>query len=201
LVLNGNLVVFKSHGTINMDTSLNITSHDDGQGLGEAYCCLSCVDLVSFSVLIEMTDQRGKVISLQIPDFNSAIVSYTGEYRRCLRTPTDIIDLSSQLIFIFDTSSRFRLGFTLVSANEFLDRAARLSFPYTDSPIVGTSEENGVLNVIPEGVATDLVDRSSVTMVHFHPLLRVRSLTLKNSTVFSSSEIVNTLAIFGEVNG
>jgi len=88
-----------------------------------------------------MTDQRGKIISLQIPDFNSAIVSYTGEYRRCLRTPTDIIDLSSQLIFIFDTSSRFRLGFTLVSANEFLDGAARLSFPYTDCPIVGTSDK------------------------------------------------------------
>jgi len=40
-----------------------------------------------------------------------------------------------------------------------------------------------------------------MTMVHIHILLRVRGLALQNSAIFSSSEVINTLAIIREIDG
>lgn len=172
LVSTSYLVVLQTHGAVHIHLTRDITSHQDGEGGGELDRSFGGMKFLSCVVEIEVADEGSEAVSPQVPDFNATIVSYTSEYRGCLRTPANIIDLLLQLVFVLlSVGVVSLLGVTLVSANELLGSLARFGFPNSDSPIVGASEEDGVLDVIPEGVATHLVDGATVTMVHLHVLL------------------------------
>lgn len=104
------------------------------------------------------------------------------------------------MVLVLDSGGGIRLRLTLVSADQLLSSLASFGLPNSDSPIVGASEEDRVLEIVPERIATHLVDGSSMAMVHFHVLLGVRSLALQDGAVFSSSEVGHSLTI-GEING
>ena len=172
LVTASYLVVLQSHGAVHINLSRDITSHQDREGGSELDRCFGGMEFCSCVVEIEVADEGSEAVSSQVPDFNATIVSYTSKYRGGLGTPANIVDLLLQLVFVLlSVGVVSLLGVTFVSANELLGGLTRFSFPNSDSPIVRASEEDGVLNVIPEGVATHLVDGATVTMVHLHVLL------------------------------
>lgn len=149
---------------------------------------------IAVTIEVEVTNQRSKVVTFQVPDFNTTIICNTGKDRRGFGTPTDVVDLLLKGVFVVFTTS-------FVSANQLLCGRASLSFPNSDSPIVGAGEEDRVLFIVPERIAANLVDGSSVTMEHFHPLFRVRGLALQNSAVLSSCKVVDALTIIREIDG
>jgi len=182
-----------------MNSSSHITSHDDGQSLSESNGCLGSVDFVTLRIFVEIADEGSEIVSLQVPNLDSTVVCNTSKDRGGLRTPADIVDLSSKLVLILDSRSSLSLGLTLVSTNELLGSASSPGFPDSDSPIVRASQENRVIDIIPERIATHFINGSSVSMVHFHILFSVRSLALQDSTILSGSEVVHALA-FREIN-
>jgi hypothetical protein len=95
----------------------------------------------------------------------------------------------------------FFFGFFLVSLGP-ADQLLRLLFraPDTDGPIVRASEENRVINFMPERITPNLIDRASMAMEHLHILLRVAHLALKNSTVLGRAKVINPLAVVREIN-
>jgi hypothetical protein len=53
---------------------------------------------------------------------------------------------------------------------------------------------------VPEGVASDLIDRSSVAVVGLIVVVRIRHRASMNSAVLSGSEIYHSVLSHGEVN-
>jgi hypothetical protein len=80
-----------------------------------------------------MAKQRLQVIALQVPDLNTTVVGYRGEDGGSVRGPADIVDL-------------FFKGLNLMADVLLLV----LGVPDTHSPIVGASQENGALVLVPE---------------------------------------------------
>ena len=80
-----------------------------------------------------MAKQRLQVIALQVPDFNTTVVGHRSEDGGCVRRPADIVDLLFK-------------GLNLMADVLLLV----LGVPDTHSPIVGASQENGALVLVPE---------------------------------------------------
>jgi len=184
-----------------MYSSLYISSHQDRESRSKFNCGFGGMDFCAIWIKVKVADQGGEIISLQVPDLDTAIICYTCEDRRSLGTPADIVNLLFKLVLVLLSVGVILLWLTFVSADEFLGVRASPSFPDAYGPIVRAGKENRVFIVVPERITTHLVNRSSMTMVHFHILLRVRGLALQNSAIFSSGEVINTLAIIREIDG
>ena len=104
-----------------MDSAFDISGHQDRESGSKFDGSFGGMNLVACSVEIEVADEGRKVVSLEIPNLNTTIISNTCEYRRGLRTPTNIVNLFLKLVFVL-FCARFvrRFGVTLVSANELL---------------------------------------------------------------------------------
>ena len=87
-----------------------------------------------------------------------------------------------------------------MAAYKLLSARTILSRPHTHSPIIGASQEDRVLILIPERVAPYFVNGSSVAVEAVHRLFRVRRLILQDRAVFSGSEVINSLAVTREIN-
>jgi hypothetical protein len=74
-----------------------------------------------------------------------------------------------------------------------------LSIPCSNSPIVGATEEYLAI-CTPEGVASNSIDRASVTIVIIQILIWVGYLTLMDRAVLSCSKVCDTVLILGEVD-
>jgi len=72
--------------------------------------------------------------------------------------------------------------------------------PDTDSPIIRASDENLTFRRIPERIASNSVNWSSVAVVSAQILLAVRNRAPMDSAVFSGSKVVHSILIDGEVN-
>jgi len=75
------------------------------------------------------------------------------------------------------------------------------SVPHSHSPIIGTGQEDWAIVIMPEGTASNFVDRPRMTEISFNILFRVRHRAAVDGAILSSDEIINVgLRILGEVN-
>ena len=64
-----------------MDLALGVTRKQHGEILGEADSRLRGGDSIAFCVLIEPADDGGEVVRLEIPDFDTSVISDQTEDR------------------------------------------------------------------------------------------------------------------------
>jgi hypothetical protein len=72
--------------------------------------------------------------------------------------------------------------------------------PNSDSPIVTTSYENRTFTRVPEGVASDTVDWSHMTIIVIGVSFREGGGAFVNGAVLSGNEVVVTSVVDGEIN-
>jgi len=131
-----------------------------------------------------MIKLRTKGVLLQIPYFDATIIGNGGEHGGSDGRPADIIDLLLQVCDLM--TNQFGLAVFLV--------------PNSDSPIVTTGYENRTFTRVPEGVASDTVDWSHMTIIVIGVSLREGGGAFVNGAVLSGNEVVVTSVVDGEIN-
>ena len=167
------LHMLQSMASINANFTIFGTSKNDWWIFAELYSCLRCVDLGSIGILIKVSQDWGKDISLQVPNLNSTIICNGSKYWWSLRRPINIVNLLFQRLNLM--TSKFR-------------PTCLLSIPNFNSPIVGTSQEDRAQFLIEEGVTSEFVDWTSMPSIRFI-ILSIGHRALMDSAVFSCYKV------------
>lgn len=179
------LHMLQTHGSVDANFALIGTSQQHWRVLAELDHGLWCVNIVACNVLVEVADHWHERIYLQVPNLDSSIVGDTCEHGRGVGRPINIVDLLLE---------RFNLV-----AGKF--GCLLLRREHSHRPIIGASEENRTVILVPEGIASDFVDGARVSRERLQILLRVRHRAHVNGAVFGGSEVSDVaLVVLGEVD-
>ena len=176
--------------SVHINLTFLITSNHHRVLLTETNNCLWCIVnhlFLLWTRFVKVCDERLQWIQLDIPNLNSSIVCDWGKDCRCDWRPGNVIDLSLNLNTIW-----------LLLADEL--SVIFLWVPYSNCPIIWASEENWTILRMPERITSYPVNWTLMPIIVHHWLIWIGSLTIVNTTVFSCSEVCNTITSSWEIN-